>query len=175
MAFFHCLHFASLTDLAWTPDARTLAVASKDGYMTFIDFDEHETPPVIEQTPAKRGEKVEASTPVREPCPKEPARQAKEPEDSVSHSGTRASGEISEASSERKRNRRVTFEIVSPVGGQLRFQDSSSRAAAEDAQDASRAASSSSDAGRPASASSADPSNAKKRRVVPVEVVSVPK
>lgn len=44
------LHYASLTDCAWTSDGRTLIVSSRDGYVTFISFNKGElgevyTPP----------------------------------------------------------------------------------------------------------------------------------
>jgi hypothetical protein len=44
------LHYASLTDCAWTSDGRTLIISSRDGYLTFITFNKGElgevyTPP----------------------------------------------------------------------------------------------------------------------------------
>lgn len=33
------LHFATITDLAWSPDARFLAISSQDGYCTIVVFD----------------------------------------------------------------------------------------------------------------------------------------
>jgi chromatin assembly factor 1 subunit B len=122
VAFFQSFHYSSLSDITWTPDARTLAMASTDGYVSYVDFEEDETDPVIERTPVKHAEKVEASTPAREPRPKELVRRAKEAEDSASASGTRESGESGEGGSARKRNRRVSFEVVSPVSTGVRLQ-----------------------------------------------------
>ncbi|OAE25059.1 hypothetical protein AXG93_1731s1000 [Marchantia polymorpha subsp. ruderalis] len=42
IAIFSGLHYAPITDLAWSPDARFLAVSSQDGYCTLVGFDEGE-------------------------------------------------------------------------------------------------------------------------------------
>eukprot|EP01112_Ceratiomyxa_fruticulosa_P019530 TRINITY_DN6412_c0_g2_i1.p1 TRINITY_DN6412_c0_g2~~TRINITY_DN6412_c0_g2_i1.p1 ORF type:complete len:577 (-),score=131.74 TRINITY_DN6412_c0_g2_i1:88-1818(-) len=36
------IHYAALTDLAWSKDGRTLVVSSKDGYCSIISFEENE-------------------------------------------------------------------------------------------------------------------------------------
>ncbi|KAG6552663.1 hypothetical protein Mapa_005610 [Marchantia paleacea] len=42
IAVFSGLHYAPITDLAWSSDARFLAVSSQDGYCTLVGFDEGE-------------------------------------------------------------------------------------------------------------------------------------
>lgn len=46
------IHYASLTDLAWSTDGRLLAVSSSDGYCTIISFEAGElgTPLSAEET-----------------------------------------------------------------------------------------------------------------------------
>ena len=34
------MHYASLTDMAWTADGKLLVVSSTDGYCSFIKFEE---------------------------------------------------------------------------------------------------------------------------------------
>ncbi|KAL8143478.1 hypothetical protein V2J09_016510 [Rumex salicifolius] len=36
------LHYAAITDMAWSPDAKYLAVSSQDGYCTLVEFDPEE-------------------------------------------------------------------------------------------------------------------------------------
>ncbi|GAB4848262.1 3-oxoacyl-[acyl-carrier-protein] synthase [Ancistrocladus abbreviatus] len=36
------LHYAAITDIAWSPDARYLALSSQDGYCTIIEFENEE-------------------------------------------------------------------------------------------------------------------------------------
>jgi chromatin assembly factor 1 subunit B len=36
------LHYANITDLAWSPDGRTLLMSSQDGYCSMVVFDEGE-------------------------------------------------------------------------------------------------------------------------------------
>jgi chromatin assembly factor 1 subunit B len=42
LALLSALHFAALTDLAWSPDGSMLAIASQDGYCTLVSFDRGE-------------------------------------------------------------------------------------------------------------------------------------
>ncbi|SCV73773.1 BQ2448_6203 [Microbotryum intermedium] len=42
IAMFANLHYAPFTDLAWSPDGRTLVLSAEDGYCTVVAFDEHE-------------------------------------------------------------------------------------------------------------------------------------
>ena len=53
------LHFAALTDIAWAPDGRTLAVSSHDGYCSLFTFNQGELGTPIEdacaQSERKRG------------------------------------------------------------------------------------------------------------------------
>ena len=46
------IHYLMLTDLAWSADARRLAVASRDGYITVITFDEGELGVPLADAPA---------------------------------------------------------------------------------------------------------------------------
>ena len=41
-AYITNIHYHTLSDLAWTPDGKTLAVSSTDGYVTFISFSDEE-------------------------------------------------------------------------------------------------------------------------------------
>ncbi|KAK1588034.1 hypothetical protein Q3G72_019285 [Acer saccharum] len=36
------LHYAAITDIAWSPDARYLALSSQDGYCTLVEFENNE-------------------------------------------------------------------------------------------------------------------------------------
>ncbi|KAL9270786.1 Chromatin assembly factor 1 subunit FAS2-like protein [Drosera capensis] len=36
------LHYAAITDMAWSPDAKYLALSSQDGYCTILEFDDQE-------------------------------------------------------------------------------------------------------------------------------------
>ncbi|KAK4773526.1 hypothetical protein SAY87_028545 [Trapa incisa] len=42
IAIFAGLHYAAITDIAWSPDARFLAVSSQDGYCTLVEFENGE-------------------------------------------------------------------------------------------------------------------------------------
>ena len=39
---FKDLHLAAISDIAWSPCGRLLAICSQDGYITFVRFDENE-------------------------------------------------------------------------------------------------------------------------------------
>ena len=63
------LHYASLTDCAWTSDGRTLIIASRDGYISFISFDETElgevyTPPAPVDVAVKKVDESVDSVPI---------------------------------------------------------------------------------------------------------------
>ena len=36
------LHYAAITDIAWSPDAKYLSLSSRDGYCTIIEFENEE-------------------------------------------------------------------------------------------------------------------------------------
>lgn len=77
------LHYAAITDIAWSPDAHFLAVSSQDGYCTLVEFennelgsrasasveikveekksDEHKSEVSIESTTSDRNTKAQAS------------------------------------------------------------------------------------------------------------------
>lgn len=42
LAIFAGIHYAAITDIAWSPDARFLAVSSQDGYCTLVEFENGE-------------------------------------------------------------------------------------------------------------------------------------
>ena len=46
------LHYANLTDCAWTCDGRTLIITSRDGYISFLTFDKGELGEVYIPPPA---------------------------------------------------------------------------------------------------------------------------
>jgi len=47
------MHYASITDMAWSSDGKLLVVSSKDGYCSFIKFDERELGKPITYDPLK--------------------------------------------------------------------------------------------------------------------------
>lgn len=57
------LHFASITDLAWSPDGRFLAVSSSDGYCSLIAFEEGELgePAPADAVPANVARRLQAA------------------------------------------------------------------------------------------------------------------
>ncbi|KAL5982647.1 3-oxoacyl-[acyl-carrier-protein] synthase [Asimina triloba] len=48
------LHYAAVTDICWSPDARYLAVSSRDGYCTLLEFENDELGSPISQTEVRK-------------------------------------------------------------------------------------------------------------------------
>ncbi|MCI28817.1 chromatin assembly factor 1 subunit FAS2-like, partial [Trifolium medium] len=42
MAIFAGLHYAPVTDITWSPDARYLAFSSQDGFCSLVEFEDGE-------------------------------------------------------------------------------------------------------------------------------------
>ena len=53
IAFVGGLHYAAITDAAWSPDGKTLVVSSSDGYCSVLSFTDHELGRVL--TPEEAG------------------------------------------------------------------------------------------------------------------------
>ncbi|KAI9296186.1 WD40 repeat-like protein [Neoconidiobolus thromboides FSU 785] len=84
IAYVSNLHFATLTDLSWSPDGNTLLISSTDGFVSMIRFEDHElgiplniafsnnivsfeTKPKVSNT---KSETVKVDTPVKIETPK---------------------------------------------------------------------------------------------------------
>ncbi|XP_062599442.1 chromatin assembly factor 1 subunit B-like [Saccostrea cucullata] len=76
-AYISNIHYHQLSDLAWSPDGRTLLVSSTDGYCTFIHFDKDELGELYTET------KVESSE-VKEEKEKTPSEKSSPTASSVS-------------------------------------------------------------------------------------------
>ncbi|KAF3787909.1 Chromatin assembly factor 1 subunit [Nymphaea thermarum] len=69
------LHYAAITDIAWSPDAKFLALSSQDGYCTVLEFENDElgSPISISETRKAVGDlkltEVEEKTPTKEVRP----------------------------------------------------------------------------------------------------------
>lgn len=132
VAFCAGMHCASLTDAAWSPDARTLALTSQDGYVSFATLDDGEVGEVVPQTPVRCGgekkedkttpAKVEIATPGRRVSPRaSPASSpGRDKETSTPGAGKpkkrRVAVEIMEWPAEletEQKKRRVSFEVLS--------------------------------------------------------------
>ncbi|KAL5715032.1 3-oxoacyl-[acyl-carrier-protein] synthase [Ranunculus cassubicifolius] len=66
IAIFAGLHYAAITDIAWSPNAQFLALSSQDGYCTLVQFDNDELGPPLPKSESegqKEEEKMEITTP----------------------------------------------------------------------------------------------------------------
>ncbi|KAL4183937.1 hypothetical protein AMTRI_Chr11g157560 [Amborella trichopoda] len=58
------LHYAAITDIAWSSDAKYLAVSSQDGYCTILEFENDELGSPLSLTEAKTVAKTSEESPV---------------------------------------------------------------------------------------------------------------
>ncbi|CAL9164970.1 unnamed protein product, partial [Musa hybrid cultivar] len=56
IAIFAGLHYAAITDISWSSDAKYLSLSSRDGYCTIIEFEDHELGEPIAPSASKASE-----------------------------------------------------------------------------------------------------------------------
>ncbi|URE22400.1 Chromatin assembly factor 1 subunit [Musa troglodytarum] len=60
IAIFAGLHYAAITDIAWSSDAKYLSLSSRDGYCTIIEFEDHELGEPISPSEASKASEGKA-------------------------------------------------------------------------------------------------------------------
>ncbi|XP_064937645.1 chromatin assembly factor 1 subunit FAS2 homolog isoform X1 [Musa acuminata AAA Group] len=60
IAIFAGLHYAAITDISWSSDAKYLSLSSRDGYCTIIEFEDHELGEPISPSEASKASEGKA-------------------------------------------------------------------------------------------------------------------
>ncbi|GMY12432.1 chromatin assembly factor 1 subunit FAS2 [Fagus crenata] len=61
------LHYAAITDIAWSPDGRYLALSSQDGYCTLLEFEHEELGSPVSLSEEKKVVSDENKNPIQKP------------------------------------------------------------------------------------------------------------